>query len=210
MNKIKTAAIVLAIIIVISAVAAGVYYYMRSSNLLTDKQAQDILSELIPKAEKLSPIIWGDPLYIEGDSPLEDLPTYSADIYKKADTAAYGYSSTDELRNAIKEVYCESYANDELEIMLFKGSSDEIADIYPKFKMNTADELLVNADYYGFKVGTKVDVGSAKVKGYKEHFNFRMIDVEVNAVLPNGDDAPLTLTLYKQGENEWRLYNPLY
>ncbi len=173
------------------------------AELISDGEAQQILSELLPKAEKINDIIWGKGLPVE---PGQDdaLKTVTAAQYRTVASDA-PYQSTEELKVAIAEVYSDAFIVNTVNYTCFEGADDALEDteaqMYPRYKDNDAGVLIVDITNPGFEITTKIDPASARVVS-AESDNKQTLEVETN-------NGKIKLVIVKQ-ENGWRLDTPTY
>ena len=205
MKKTKIIIIVIATVLVIGLVAGGIYLGTKNKNKLTDEEAKEILSVLIPKSQEINEIIWGKGLPVEaGSEPAFD--SVSAAQYRTVDGSC-GYKNTDDLKTAIGEVYSERYIETGINYTAFEGSKKEGTeeyDIYPRYKDNNDGRLCIDITNDGFCLNTEISAENAKVT----KADFDRVDVDVEATA-EGVKIPLTLTLVKE-QNGWRLDTPTY
>ena len=172
------------------------------AELIPDSEAQQILTELLPKAEEINDIIWGKGLPVEPgqDGPLK---TVTAAQYRTVSKDA-PYQSTDELKKAIAEVYSDAFIENTVNYTCFEGADDALenteAQMYPRYKDNDAGVLIVDITNSGFEITTEIDPASAKV--ISAEGNKQTLEVETN-------NSKIKLVIVKQ-ENGWRLDTPTY
>ncbi|MBQ3184235.1 MAG: hypothetical protein IJB57_11305 [Clostridia bacterium] len=195
--KNKIILIFLCVIMLLSFVSCN------KAELISDTEAQNILIELMPKAEEINEIIWGKGLPIEPGQD-EALKTVTAAQYRTVATDA-PYQSTEELKTAIAEVYSDAFIANTVNYTCFEGADDALEDteaqMYPRYKDNDAGVLIVDITNPGFEITTKVDPASAKVVS-AESDNKQTLEVETNS-------GKIKLVIVKQ-ENGWRLDTPTY
>lgn len=201
----KIIIIILAVALVVTGVALGVYYSLKNKNRIDDSEAQRVLQELVPEAEKINEIIWGKGIpAAQGENGA--LETVNAAQYRRADTS-YGYNNTSELREAISKVYSKAFIDTAINYTAFEGAGgalDENDGIYPRYKDGDNGELLVDITHAAFNISTEISAHSAHVTGA----NFEKVYVTVNAEV-SGESRELSLTLVLQ-DGEWRLDTPTY
>ncbi len=172
------------------------------AELIADSEAQQILTELIPKAEEINDIIWGKGLPVEPgqDGPLK---TVTAAQYRTVAKAA-PYQSTEELKAAIAEVYSDAFIANTVNYTCFDGADDALenteAQMYPRYKDNDAGVLIVDITNPGFEITTKIDPATAKVISAED--NKQTLEVETN-------NGKIKVVIVQQ-ENGWRLDTPTY
>ncbi|MBQ4601673.1 MAG: hypothetical protein IJB24_02325 [Clostridia bacterium] len=195
--KNKIILILLSVIMLLSLVSCT------KAELISDTEAQNILIELMPKAEEINEIIWGKGLPIEPGQD-EALKTVTAAQYRTVATDA-PYQSTEELKTAIAEVYSDAFIANTVNYTCFEGADDALEDteaqMYPRYKNNDAGVLIVDITNPGFEITTKIDPASAKVVS-AESDNKQTVEVETNS-------GKIKLVIVKQ-ENGWRLDTPTY
>ena len=116
------------------------------AELISDGEAQQILVELLPKAEEINDIIWGKGLPVEPGQD-EALKTVTSAQYRTVASDA-PYQSTEELKAAICEVYSDAFFNNTINYACFVGADDALEDtaaqMYPRYKDNDAGVLIVD------------------------------------------------------------------
>lgn len=207
MKKItKNILIALAVILVLGIIAGGVTMYLKSHNKLTESEAQKILEEILPKAEKVNEIIWGEGLPVaEGQKGI--METVSGPQYRVVDNSC-GYSNTEDVAKAVAEVYSQSYIESDLNKILFDGDTEDASFmLYQRYKNNDDGNLIINIVHQGFEnIGeNKIDPSTVKVTGVK----FKEVYITVDQTLYDGTTAELKLTLVKEKDG-WRLNDPTY
>ena len=169
---------------------------------ITDEEAKAILTELLPKAEVINEIIWGEGLSVEpGQDPA--LNTVTAAQYRTVAEDAL-YQSTDELKTAIAEVYSDDFIAKTINYAAFEGADDALEDteaqMYPRYKDNDEGVLTVDITNPGFEISTVIYPETVKVVDAED--NKQELEVESN-------NGKLKLVIVKQ-ESGWRLDTPTY
>lgn len=173
------------------------------AELITDKEAQNILAELLPKAEEINDIIWGKGLPVEPgqDGPLK---TVTAAQYRTVAKDA-PYQSTEELKAAISAVYSDAFIANTINYACFEGADDALEDtqaqMYPRYKDNDAGVLIVDITNPGFEITTKIDPASAKVIS-AERDNKQTLEVKTN-------NGKIKIVIVNEGSG-WKLDTPTY
>lgn len=202
-SKIIKASIIIGVILLIGVLIAGLVFWLKDMNRISDKEAREILRELIPKSEKVNELIWGDGIAVaEGEMPIST--TITGPQYRRTDPSS-GYANTTELYDAIAEVYSTKFINSSIKKTMFDGDdSDPSFMLYPRYKDNDAGELLINIVQEGFDtVGEyHIDPDSARVISV----DFSEITLEVDYI---NTKRTREIVIIKQGD-EWRLDTPTY
>ncbi len=195
--KNKIILILLSLIMLLSLVSCD------KAELITDSEAQQILTELLPKAEEINEIIWGKGLPIEPGQD-EALKTVTAAQYRTVAKDA-PYQSTEELKGAICAVYSEAFFNNTIKYACFEGADDALEDtqaqMYPRYKDNDAGVLIVDITNPGFEITTKIDASSAKVVS-AESDNKQTVEVDTN-------NGKMKIVIVNEGSG-WKLDTPTY
>ena len=173
------------------------------AELITDSEAQQILAELLPRAEELNEIIWGKGLPIEPGQD-EALKTVTAAQYRTVAKDA-PYQSTEELKTAIYGVYSEAFYNNTIKYACFEGADDALEDtqaqMYPRYKDNDAGVLIVDITNPGLEITTKIDVSSAKVVSAESDYK-QTVEVDTN-------NGKMKIVIVNEGSG-WKLDTPTY
>ncbi len=173
------------------------------AELITDEEARSILTQLLPKAEEINEIIWGEGLPIEPGQD-EALKTVTAAQYRTVATDA-PYQSTEELKSAIAGVYSQAFIENTINYACFVGADDALEDteaqMYPRYKDNDEGVLIVDITNPGFEISTKIDPLSAKVIS-AESDTKQTLEVETN-------NGKIKLVIVNEGSG-WRLDTPTY
>lgn len=172
------------------------------AELIPVEEAEQILTELLPKAGEINDIIWGKGLPVEPgqDGPLK---TVTAAQYRTVSKNA-PYQSIDALKTAISEVYSDAFIADTINYAAFEGAEDALEDtasqMYPRYSENDSGVLLVDITNPGFELTTEIDASTVKVVDAKG--NKQTLEVESN-------NGILHIVIVEQ-ENGWRLDTPTY
>lgn len=197
-------------LIVAAVIVGGIFLFIHFYNdaeLISDTEAQKILSELVPKSEKINEIIWGKGLDVaEGQDP--KLESVTAAQYRLVSEDS-PYKNTEELRKAIAEVYSEGFIEKTIEYTAFKGAEGALEEsvssqMYPRYKDNDAGQLLIDITNPGWELNTVIDSSTAKVVDAERGSQ----TIEVKATI-EGEKTTLKLVIVEQ-ENGWRLDTPTY
>ncbi len=197
-------------LVVAALIVGGIFLFIKIYNhaeLIPDSEAQQILSELVPKAEKINEIIWGKGLPVaEGQDPALDSVTAAQYRLVSEDSP---YKNTEELRKAIAEVYSEKYIEKTIEYTAFKGAEGAIEEsvssqMYPRYKDNDAGSLLIDITNPGWELNTVIDTSTAKAVDAER--DKQTIEVKATVL---GEETTLTLVIVEQEEG-WRLDTPTY
>lgn len=173
---------------------------------IADEEAAAILTELVPKSEKINEMIWGEGLPIEEgqDGPLE---TVTAAQYRRVAENA-PYHSFAEMKAAIAEVYSDDFIAKTINYTAFEGAEDALdgntsSKVYPRYYEEDG-VLWTDITNKGFDLTTEIDPSSAKVVDANGNKQI----VEVKAIVA-GEQMTLSLTIVEQ-ESGWRLDTPTY
>lgn len=172
------------------------------SAAITDDEAKGILEELLPKAEQINDIIWGQGLPVE---PGQDgiLNTVTAAQYRTVAKDS-PYQSTEELKAAIAEVYSDAYIKSSIDYICFEGAGAELesaeTDLYPRYKDNDDGVLIVDITNKGFELTTEYDISSVKVVSASGKKQTLEVDSNIGKV---------KLVIVDQN-GEWRFDGPAY
>lgn len=203
---IKKLLMALAVILALGIIAGGVTLYLKGANKLTDAEAEKVLEELLPKADEVNEIIWGNGLPVaEGQDGL--LSTVTGAQYRSVDENC-GYENIEAIKKAIAEVYSQSYIESDINKILFEGDLEDLSFLlYPRYMENDEGKLIINIAQNGFdNVGeNKIDPSTVKVTGAK----FKEVYITVTQTLFNGEKEELELTLVKEKDG-WKLNDPTY
>lgn len=118
---------------------------------MTEDEAKDILSELLPLSYEFNEIFWG--------KGLDTLSAENNEIYAKVDEK-YGYTSADDILTAASEVFSSEY----LEIIksaVFDGNEEE--GINPRY-MDIGGVLKADTSNKGFDIKGNIETDSVKIK----------------------------------------------
>lgn len=174
----------------------------KKAELMSDAEAVEILSELLPKAEEINEIIWGKGLPVEPGQD-EALKTVTAAQYRTVAKDA-PYQSTEELKSAICSVYSDAFFNNTIKYACFEGADDALenteAQLYPRYKDNDAGVLIVDITNSGFELTTKIDPAGAKVISAEN--NKQTVEVDTN-------NGKIKLVIVNDGSG-WKLDTPTY
>ena len=188
--------------------------YFAKRNGISDPEAREILGELIPKAEKINEIIWGEGLpVVDGAAPLT---TVSSAQYREVRSDAE-YTSIDALKAAILEVYSDDYFEDSINYVAFSdveplstdqyGYSDTNTAVYARYIENGNGVFCADIKHPAFDTtARKPDVSTARVTNV--WFDHIYIEIDMNNSR-TGEIEKVTIRLKKQNE-EWRLDDPTY
>lgn len=203
---VKKILIAVAILLVAALITGGVILILKNKNKLSDNEAEKILSELLPKAEKVNEIIWGEGLPVaEGQDGI--IESVTGPQYRLVDSSC-GYSNTEDIAKAVAEVYSTSYIENDLNKILFEGDTEDVRFmLYQRYKNNDDGNLIINIvqkenEYVG---QNKIDPSTVKVTGV----NFDEVYLSVEQTLFDGSTAEIKLTLVKE-KSGWRLNDPTY
>lgn len=188
-------------------------------NKTSPEEIRAALEELLPKAEEMNVIYFGEglPMTEEADVLKEFYASFDTDIesinYQPVDPAC-GYTNETELREATLEVYTESYS-DYLFELAFTGISavyDEgtekqytMTSTYARYleqngiltaRINLADEAI--------ELGRTYDLDGMEIVTEKDNYVVVRIPSEMNG---KQLDVDLKLVLTEDG---WRLDSPTY
>lgn len=209
-NLKKLCVILASAVIVIAAVAAFLAFH----NRIGDGKAREILSGLIEQSYEINDIVWGKGLPVEENSP-QPMSSVSGAQYRAVAKDA-GYQTVEELTDAIKEVYSDSFFANTIEYVCFKdveplttdlnGNPDTSTAVYARYTENKG-QLYADVMHPSFDTGTRsYDASSARVKKVW----FDTVTVELDAVdTATGEKKRETLRLRKQASG-WRLDEPTY
>ena len=205
MKKTKIIVIILAAVLILGLLAGGIYLLRKNANRISDTEAKEILSELIPKAQKINDIVWGKGLPVLDSAPPE-LNSIKGAQYRAVDSSC-GFANTDDLKKAIAEVYSQRYIETAINYTAFEGTGAEDGELYatyPRYKDNNDGLLCIDIENPGFELTTEISTDAVKVKSA----DFEKITIETNAKV-GGVTVPLELVLVKE-DNGWRLDTPTY
>lgn len=201
MNNKKFIIFIIAAVLIIGAVVLTLTLKDRAE-LISAEEAEAILTELLPKAEEINDIIWGEGLPVEPGQD-EALKTVTAAQYRTVAKDA-PYQSIDELKTAIASVYSDAFIENTINYAAFEGAEDALEDtaaqMYPRYSENDTGVLLVDITNPGFELTTEIDASTVKVVDAEK--NKQHLEVESNA-------GTLKIVIVLQ-ENGWRLDTPTY
>jgi len=177
-------------------------------------EVREILNDLLPKAEELNVIYFGEGLPISSDRELveEFYSSCVSDIeminYHPVDPEC-GYTSEDDIRRATLEVFTEGYSE-----YLFERAFSGITAVMDQGKYNAIyamylmqyDTLTVRLDLAddAIKLGRVYDVSTAEIVRKRSNY----VIVSVSSTL-DGVASDIELKLVKT-TNGWRLDSPTY
>jgi len=177
-------------------------------------EVREILNDLLPKAEELNVIYFGEGLPISSDRELveEFYSSFVSDIeminYHPVDPEC-GYTSEDDIRRATLEVFTEGYSE-----YLFERAFSGITAVMDQGKYNAIyamylmqyDTLTVRLDLAddAIKLGRVYDVSTAEIVRKRSNY----VIVSVSSTL-DGVASDIELKLVKT-TNGWRLDSPTY
>ncbi|MBQ7500718.1 MAG: hypothetical protein IJT91_07465 [Clostridia bacterium] len=208
---IKKICIIAAAVLVI---AGAVFLFFAKRNGISDGEARDILNDLLPKAERINDIVWGEGLpVVEGSSPLSSV---SGAQYRAVRPDAE-YTSVESLKAAILEVYSDGYFEDTIQYVAFEdveplttdinGNTDMSTAVYARYIENGNGVFCADIMHPAFDTRARTpDVPSAHVK--RVWFDRVFIEIDMTDSR-TGDIEKLTLRLKKQ-PGGWRLDDPSY
>ena len=208
---IKRLIIIAAAVIIIGG---GIFLFLAKHNGISDAKAREITSELLPKAEKINDIVWGEGLpVVDGSEPLSSV---SGAQYREVSEDA-DYHSVESLAAAIKEVYSDSYFEETIDYVAFKdveplttdqyGNADTSTALYARYIENGNGVFCADIKHLAFDTSARTfDASSAHVTKVW----FDRVFVEMNVTdSRTGDVQKQTIRLKKRADG-WRLDDPTY
>lgn len=166
---------------------------------IDEEEVIDAAKQLIEDSVKINNYIWG-PLqeYDETAEPYDD--TSGGEYYPLKD--GFPYSSMEELKEAISNVYSEGYCEN-IFSTLFKFEDDVLGYFSPRYvEMN--GQLYINKNYSVYELNTVLLTDTIKIVGSGGYYVVISIDYQ------NGTDSgELELTMLNE-ENGWRLDTATY
>jgi hypothetical protein len=170
---------------------------------ITDEEAFDVLSSLVPKSYEINEAFFGKGL------PREDDAQYDKTKYVPVDLGKSAFVSIRSMKNAAEQVYSRNYL-DCIYVIMFIGTesseSDGILynDMSPSYK-EMSGELCIDAAFKPDNILSRLDVISVKVSKRTAEY------VSVDAVCRDESGAELNKTFYLTVENGvWLLDGPTY
>ena len=195
-------------------VAAAVFAFLAFHNRISDEKAREILSELIPEAEEINDIVWGEGLpVVEGAQPISSVS--GAQYREVAENAAY--HSIDELKAAIKKVYSDQYFEETINYVAFtdieplttdqNGNPDTSTALYARYIENGNGVFCADIIHPAFDTSARTcDAATAHV--VKTWFDRVFVEIDVTD-RSTGETFRQTIRLKKQSDG-WRLDDPTY
>jgi hypothetical protein len=165
---------------------------------LDDEEARRILTELLPRAQELDVIFWGEGLMPEGGFiGDDDRPNVSK--YVAVDASA-AYHTIKELQDAAESVFTYDYLVSVFE-MAFVGTEET----FSRYGETTDGRLTVNLAFRPFTLHTTMDASKARVyMGSADR-----VKLKVPAKVDGKDYGDITLDLVLQ-DGAWLLDSPTY
>lgn len=189
----------LAALMLITAVSCG-----KAPLELTDEEARELLARLVPKAEEINEIFFGEGLPAV-DEAYENEPVATAYYPVHPD---FGYKSIAEIKAAAEAVYSKRYLEG-IYVTAFRGvtseSSDGVIDtsVSPRYK-EISGELRVDVFADKNELRTKPDVSTAKVVEKTSEY------VKVSMNYTSGESSGTMTVLLTVQEGVWLLDSPTY
>ncbi|MFA6948065.1 MAG: hypothetical protein WCQ72_03715 [Eubacteriales bacterium] len=165
---------------------------------VTDEQARSILAGLIPKAEYLNDVFWGEGLAAKGGASYNASSSISSQYYEVS--ADCPYQTLVQLYSAAAEVYSDDYLK-----IISETAFDGSDDIQPRYSENDAGVLTVNVSNKGFELSTTLHPEKATVK----RCSFGVLEVAVPCEFRGEPDEDYIITLVDE-DGVWKLDSPTY
>ena len=168
LKKLLIILIVLASVAALYGAAVGIAYLaLKGSRPITDEELTARMAELIPAAEDVNRIIWGEGIPADPDAdPLLDSVTGAQYRVVSPDSP---YQTVGELRAAIEAVYSEQFVREHLASIVFDGDEGLFEEMKPRYKaMKTVDggvateRLGVDITNKGFRLSAVIDPASVR------------------------------------------------
>lgn len=204
----KTLKITLAVVIAVFSVLP----LASCSVKMTEEEARAIVSPLIEKSFEINEIFFGkglpheENIYDEQDEAEKEMTGTKRVRY--LEVTSEDYHSIDELKEAAREVYTESYLTAVFQIA-FEGLTSSNGTVYQYARYITAlvGELSINADAeeQSITVGRTYDIDSLKItKKTSDTVYFTL-----KSFVDGKEDGEILLSIKDEGAG-WRLDSPTY
>lgn len=171
---------------------------------MSDEEAIDIISKLIPESEKINEIFWG-----KGLEPEEQADDNISVMFLPVSESC-GYSTIAEIKEAAEKVYSKAYLTSSVYVSIFDGVASESYDgvvdfaIDPRYK-EIGGKLYVNITYIPLDLKTKLLPDTAKVITTDAYSVTIRLDYEIDGKAQGELDLKIVLQ-----DGEWRLDTPSY
>ena len=197
----KNTIIAITVLVALIAAVLGGSYYLRVRNRISDEEAKAILESLLPKSYELNEIIWGEGLPVSPDAA-DRLQTVTGVQYRAVDPSC-GYTSIEQLKNEISEVYSPRFVESDINKIMFDGDDDMLVGRYRNGDKGI--EIDIMKEGYEAVGKTYIDPASVKVTGAE----FTEVYCTVEDVYEDGTRKEREIVLVKTSDG-WRLDTPTY
>lgn len=165
---------------------------------MTDAEAREILSGLVPLSQELNEIFFGDGLPLE-DENAEPMESVSGGQYLRVAKDAK-YQSVDEIKAAAESVYTAEYLQNSVYPMAFDG----VDDARPRYAMRDG-VLCRNLSSVSFTVENRLRFDEATVSDT----GYDVAELSVPYEDADGNRSNIKITLRRQN-GKWLLDTPTY
>lgn len=184
------------ILVLCAALFCAVGLLTSCGQSMTDEEAKNILSDLVPRSQLLNEVFWGEAMTTDDPyaTPMESLT--GAQYYPVSEDSPF--QSIAEIKAECAQVYTASYAAT-MYAMAFDGT-DEIDSRYSEEN----GQLLLDITFEPYNIDTVINIDSAKVVDSTD----MSVVVEVDCTI-HGEAKKRKITLCKENE-VWLLDSPTY
>ncbi|MGI6742885.1 MAG: hypothetical protein ACOX4O_04385 [Eubacteriales bacterium] len=181
----------------LAVVLIALLFVVSCGQEVSDDEARQILSEIIPKAEVFNEAFWGKGLPAVDSAVLDPNKKVSRQYYDVSPDCPY--QTIAELKAAAAEVYSAEYMK-----IIAETAFDGTDEFFPRY-MEADGQLRVDIAFQGYNLRTKLRPNEAKVR----RASFGLLEVAVPCDFDGQPSEDYIIILVNEN-GVWKLDSPTY